>query len=441
MILTTLLVGAIAPSTRADGDWPPGPTARIVDRGLPESVANLRLPSPQRATSDSLTELGLPGFEAAGAQQVVVRLKTESVAEIDDDGLDARREQRSAIEDEQQDFLGRLLESAPDVRVLGRVQLVLNAVLVEVRADVLPELSNDPAVLRITPVSDYQLALSDTVPYTGASAVQDLGVDGSGVRVAVLDTGVDYTHAHLSGPGTLAAYRAAYGTSPSDPRNTATDDLFPTAKVVGGFDFVGETWPAGPLSSDPDPIDFNGHGTHVADIIAGQKGVAPGVDLYAVKVCASQAGGCSGVALIQAMEFAVDPNGDGDPEDHVDIVNMSLGANYGQPFDDDLSAAVDNATRLGVLTVAASGNGGDLPYITSSPAAAATAIAVAQTHVPSDFIPFVTVLDPASVKGDYQAIFQPWSAPLSGVIQGPAQYGDGAGGNLNGCAPFVAGLP
>ena len=52
------------------------------------------------------------------------------------------------------------------------------------------------------------------------------------------------------------------------------------------------------------------------------------------------------------MEYAVDPDSDGDPSDHVD---MSLGSSYGQPFDDDLSAAVDAATALGVMTVASAG--------------------------------------------------------------------------------------
>ena len=64
---------------------------------------------------------------------------------------------------------------------------------------------------------------------------------------------------------------------------------------------------------------------------------------------------CSGVALIQGMDFAVDPDGDGNPSDHVDIINMSLGSNYVQPFDDDLVFAVDNASRLGVVTVASAG--------------------------------------------------------------------------------------
>ena len=70
------------------------------------------------------------------------------------------------------------------------------------------------------------------------------------------------------------------------------------------------------------------------------------------------------------MEFAADPNGDGKVKDRVDIINMSLGSDYGQPFDDDLSAAVDNATAFGILTVASAGNGSDKPYVAGTPASA-----------------------------------------------------------------------
>ena len=407
------------------------------DRNLPESVAGLLLPSP-RYESGATVENPVGGMlEKQGPQQVIIHLETPPAT----GGSDSEKAllQRERIVAEQDAFLARAAGLSPDMEVLGRVQLVLNAVLAEVDAAALPELLDDPAVRRISRVVDYPVALSDTVPYIGGDTIHELGVDGSGVRVAVVDTGVDYTHANLGGPGTSGAFRAAYGSSPGDSRNTTTDGLFPTAKVVGGYDFLGEFWPFAPLAPDPDPIDYDGHGTHVADIIGGAQGVAPGVDIYAVKVCASLAPSCSGVALILAMEFAVDPNGDGDPEDHVDIVNMSLGAGYGQPFDDDLSTAVDNATRLGVLTAAAAGNGGDRPYITSTPGAAASAISVAQTQVPSAFLPTVAVLEPPAWSGSYSLAHQPWSAPLAGVIEGPVQYGDGSEGNLRGCRPFAPG--
>jgi subtilisin family serine protease len=193
---------------------------------------------------------------------------------------------------------------------------------------------------------------------------------------------------------------------------------------------------------DSDPLDDGpgaGHGTHVGHIIGGVGGVAPGVNLYAVKVCSSISTSCSGIALVQGMEFAVDPNGDGKTKDHVDVVNMSLGSQYGQPFDDDLSYAVNQATFLGVLTVASAGNGSDKPYVNGTPAAAATALSVAQTSVPSAFLQFMRVNSPPAIAGDYLAVFQPWSAPLTSNLTGPLQYGDGVGGNLDGCAVFSAG--
>src|SRR4029077_5794804 len=109
---------------------------------------------------------------------------------------------------------------------------------------------------------------------------------------------------------------------------------------------------------DPDPIDFEGHGTHVADIIGGAKGVAPKVRLYALKGCSAGATSCSGVGLLQAVDWAVDPNQNGSTKDHLDILNMSLGSDYSSPYIADLPFAVDQATRVGVMTVASAGNGG-----------------------------------------------------------------------------------
>ncbi len=427
-ILTLILILVTAvPAAFAQGD---GPGDRLAGRELPAGLEGLKLDAPLELSGVAMNGLDASLVGAEGDQPVIIRLRTASVSEQKVRGKSAQRAKKQ-LQAEQTDLLARVLELDPDARVLGQVQLVLNAVFVEVDASVLADLANDPAVLRIARVGNYELDLSETVPYIGAAAVQAAGFDGTGVRVAVLDTGIDYYHAALGGSGNPGDYAA-------DDPTIIEPGTFPTAKVVGGYDFVGNQWPTlGPLMPDPDPLDDGpgaGHGTHVAHIIGGVGGVAPGVDLYGVKVCSSITTGCSGVALINGMEFAVDPNGDGDPADAVDIVNMSLGSLYGQPFDDDLSLAVDNATALGVLSVTAAGNAADKPYIVDTPSSAPTALSVAQTQVPSAALQLITV------DGvDYPAVFQPWSVPLAAMLSGPVQYGDGANGNLNGCAPFAPG--
>ena len=393
------------------------------------------------------TTLGLDSSlrGSSGEQTVIVRLAADSLAEKGDlSETQAARAVRD-IGRSQDELISRIKNIDPNSRVIAQVQRVLNAVFIEVDASALDAIASDGAVERVTPVGDYQLDLTETVPYIGATAVQDSGVDGSGVQVAVLDSGVDYTHANLGGAGTLAAYEAAHGVDCvfngatldcADPNYVTRDGLFPTDKVVNGYDFVGEEWPNGPLLPDSDPIDWEGHGTHVADIIAGNNGVAPGAEIVAVRVCSAVATSCSGVALIQGMEFAVDPNGDGKVKDRVDVINMSLGSLYGQPFDDDLSAAVDGATALGVLTVASAGNSADKPFVTGSPAAADTALSVAQTQVPSAKLPFITVTSADESSADFPAVFQPWSPEPTEVIIAEAAFPTDSVGLRNGCAPF-----
>jgi subtilisin family serine protease len=401
-------------------------------------VQDLRLDSP--LTLDGSAALGVLDASlhgAEGEQNVIVRLKGKSLAAAGIAGDSAQAAYVGGLNSAQNRFMERIASTG--ATELGRVQRVLNAVFIQVDADSLKTIAADRDVLRVALVGNYEMDLSETVPYIGAAAVQPAGVDGSGIKVAVLDSGIDYNHAALGGSGDPADY-AANDSTIIEPGS------FPTDKVVGGYDFVGSDWPNSDEAPDPDPLDDGseaGHGTHVAHIIGGNvtdeasgiyPGVAPGVDLYAVKVCSSVSTACSGIALIQGMDFAVDPNMDGKVKDRVDVVNMSLGSNYGQPFDDDLSAAVDGATALGVLTVASAGNSADKPYITGTPGAAPTALSVAQTQVPSASLQLITV-DGA----DYPAVFQPWSVPLSGVITGSVQYADGAGGNRDGCAPFAPG--
>lgn len=432
-LLLSLAVGAVLTASSVASAQDQLRAERLAARAMPTSVQSLKLSAPVHMNAANFA-----GFKSAmvapGDNGVIIRLNSPSVAEQKVRGKSAKKAKKN-LQVEQADLLNEVMALDPNVRILGQTQLVLNAVFIQVDASVLETLASNPAVQRIAPIANYELDLSETVPYIGASAVQADGVDGSGVSVAVLDSGIDYNHAALGGSGVVADY------DNNDP-NVIEPGTFPTTKVVDGYDFVGSVWPIGALAPDPDPLDdgaASGHGTHVGHIIGGEDGVAPGADLYAVKVCSSVSTSCSGVALINGMEFAVDPDGDGDPSDAVDIINMSLGADYGQPFDDDLSLAVNNATALGVLTVASAGNGSDKPYVNGTPAAAATALSVAQTAVPSAFLPFMDVTAPDGIAGLYDAVYQPWSAPLLVPTYALLQYADGAGGNLNGCAAFPAG--
>jgi subtilisin family serine protease len=344
----------------------------------------------------------------------------------------------------QDDVLSRVI--ALGGKEIGRVRIAYNAAIVRIDAGKLLQVAAIPGVSAVQRINDYRIDLSQTVPYIGAAAAQAIGLDGFGVKVAVLDSGIDYTHRNLGGDGTAAAYEAAYGTSTTDARNTTRDGLFPTAKVIDGYDFVGEAWTgrAGtpPLAPDPDPIDFGAHGTHVGDIIAGKSkdgkhvGVAPGASLIAVKVCSAISTSCSGVALLEGIDFALDPNGDGSMDDAVDVINMSLGSPYGQR-EDSTSAAAANAARAGVVVVAAAGNSADKPYDTSSPAEAPEVISVAQTQVPSATAIPLVVNSPPAIAGTYGNTATVDWAPIGSGVTGDVAY-VGRGCATPGVDPYLA---
>ncbi|MEM9773856.1 MAG: S8 family serine peptidase [Chloroflexota bacterium] len=433
-LLLTLLVAATAqadPGPRIP--TPDGPTSEMLDAPVQLDF------SPRLAAAKVDPSL----ISADGRQVVIVRMSESSAGETMEAengkstatradvllGSEAILQTSIAEANAQQlAVMDQIMAADPSARIIARTQIVLNAIFVEIDSAAIPTLSNSSDIVSINQVRNYQLDLSETVPYIGATAAQDLGYDGSGIKVAVLDSGVDYTHANMGGEGTLEAYAAAWGESTDDPLNTTRDGLFPTEKVVEGFDFVGEDWPNSPEVFDDDPIDFEGHGTHVADIIAGEGGVAPGADILAVKVCSAVSSSCSGLALILGMEYAVSQGSD--------IINMSLGSDYGTPFDDDLTASVEAASALGVLTVSSAGNGGNNQYKVGTPSSAPTALSVAQTSVPSAGLDFMQI----DGGNSYPAVFQPWAVPQEGALTAPAQYGDVDGTNLNGCEPFTGDL-
>lgn len=332
-------------------------------------------------------------------------------------------------------------------RFHAEIRFLDSAILAEIPAHALAQIEAHPHVRQISQLFDMELNLAETVPFIGAGPEGLAGVTGAGVKVGVLDSGIDYTHAAFGGPGTTAGYQAAYfggegNTCPDpddastchhtlDPQTIGQADFFgPDAtdtNIRGGFDFVGEAWPNGPLSPNPNPIDFQGHGTNVADIIGGLQGVAPGVELYAYKVCSAVSGSCSGIAIVMGLEQAL--------LDEVDIVNLSLGAPWGQPVNSD-SHLLDLLAVEGILGVASAGNSGDQPFVVGAPSSATAALSVAQSNLPSSFIPTLRIVngtEPNDPLNTREAVWQTWStAPAD--LDLPLIYG--ADNNILGCDPF-----
>ena len=273
---------------------------------VPAGIDDLRLDQPITGVAPTRpTKLDASLLSATGTRQVVVRLAAPSVAEVaaDGGGTAAQRTARATVTAQQDRFV-----ASTEGSVMARTEVAANAVVLEVDAAELTALAADPNVVSIRPVIDYRLALSDTVPYIGAAELHDEeGVTGEGITVAVLDTGIDYTHDAFGG---YSNYTNQYGADTTDPENKDMPNwanISDETNIIGGFDFVGEAWPddtdsGGPLRPDADPIGCGGkpigtapdaplcdggHGTHVADIIGGIDGVAPGVEMYAVKVCSA----------------------------------------------------------------------------------------------------------------------------------------------------------
>ena len=340
----------------------------------------------------------------------------------------AQQSQSSAVKSQQDKVIGQA--KGLGAKTLGRASKAANVVAMSIPASKLADLTRIAGVVSVKPVSRYQTqedpsdsgSLAQAADYLQATQVRAQGFDGTGVKVGIIDSGIDYTHKNLGGPGTTAAYDTCEAGNTAAPTGICATLFGPNApKVKGGADFVGETWPNTDLQPDPNPIDAEGHGTHVSDILGGRsadgthKGIAPGVDLYALKVCSSVSTACSGVGILEAIDWTMDPNGDGDISDALDIINLSLGSGYGQEQDDS-TVAVDNAVRAGIVAVVAAGNDANRPFIVSSPSTAARAISVAQTALPDDELQTITTDKGITVRNSK---LQSWSPAPTATITAP----------------------
>ena len=130
-------------------------------------------------------------------------------------------------------------------RVLSQLQYAYNGIKVQIARNAVPGLADLPEVVAIRGVQKFERNNETSVPFLGVpeSVWEDTGFTGAGVKIAVIDTGIDYTHANFGGPGTVEAYQLA------DANDTTVGDagdagLFgPDApKVKGGIDLVGDAY-------------------------------------------------------------------------------------------------------------------------------------------------------------------------------------------------------
>ncbi len=241
------------------------------------------------------------------------------------------------IENDHANAMADFSRIVPDIASKKRREFIsaFNGFSFDVSEEEIKKLKDSPYVKAIYPNTEAYVTLDESVPLIRADEVWELqdelgrNITGIGIKIAIIDTGVDYTHPDLGG---------CFGEG---------------CKVMGGYDFYND---------DSDPMDDHGHGTHVAGIAAGEdgnnvglKGVAPSATLYAYKVL-NEDGSGNFDDIIAAIETAMDPNHDFNYSDHLDVISMSLGGRG--TSDDPLAVATDNAVIVGSVAVVAAGNSG-----------------------------------------------------------------------------------
>ncbi|MFN9065952.1 MAG: S8 family serine peptidase, partial [Bdellovibrionales bacterium] len=232
-------------------------------------------------------------------------------------------ERLASIKKEQNQFEAQLKSLNPEIKVLFRYQYLLNGFAILSPPELEKSIRDMAGVRSLKPRQIFNppkiftskseavkkaLDLSKTsVTHIEAPAAYEQGYRGQSLRVGVLDTGIDYTHAMFLGSGKKEDFTAV--------KPDQSTSAFPNKKVVGGIDLAGTDFDAASLNAnkkipkpDANPIDEEGHGTHVAGSIAGvgdgvntYDGVAPEALLYAIKVFGS--GSTSDEVVIAGLEW------------------------------------------------------------------------------------------------------------------------------------------
>ncbi len=257
--------------------------------------------------------------------------------------------------------------------------------------------------------------------------------DHSRVKVAIIDTGVDYEHPDLAGNIWINTVEENGRTGFDDDFNGYIDD-------VRGYDFSGDDVTGLAITPDPDPMDTIGHGTHVSGIVGavagngiGIEGIAPNVEIMCLKIFPNALASASALAIAYAVEHGAK------------VINASWGSPY---FSSILFDAVKYAVDNGVVFVAASGNSGtSAPFF---PARLDNAFTVGATGSDDRVTTFSTYgnwldicapgQDILSLRAQNTDLYAASGEPLLRIIDNDYYLADGtsmAAPHIAGCAALI----
>ena len=259
---------------------------------------------------------------------------------------------------------------AKGAQVLGETTAVTNTMFVTIPSARVADLSAIPGVVRVYPVLLYRPALDHALPLLKVpdawNQIGGAGNAGAGIKVAVIDTGIDSKHPAFNNP--------SLSPPAGFPKSIKSSDLaFTNGKIIVAKSYSTNS---GAITTSP-AIDTIGHGTGVAMIVGGVSvsgtygtisGIAPQAYLGNYKVFPDDMSGASTDSILAAINDAVN--------DGMDILTLSLGGIAPRPSDDILVQGVEAATAAGKIVTIAAGNVGSDPGTMSSPATAPDAISV-----------------------------------------------------------------
>ncbi len=381
-----------------------------------------------------------PAIEAFAREQGAMNLTGEANAQA----VAAAQLQIARIEQKQQTLVRALTGLQFKAKITGRVQRVYNGIAAQVASGKLAEIHALPGVKAVHLPELIYPATDTSAPFIGAHRVWGTttapGYTGEGITIAVIDSGIDYTHANLGGSGLTTVFN---GNNPTIVGDIAD---FPNLKVIGGVDLVGDNYNAADPNNntpmpDPDPIDCrsNGHGTGTASIAAGKgvndngtaytgnynqsinfssfrigPGIAPKANLFAIRVFGCNPfSAASNAVMTQAIDRAMDPNQDGNFSDRARVIILPGGGPFSTLPNSPVIAAINNGALANVIYVGAAGNGGDTYLAAGGPALAEGALSVVANADNGLFAQNIRVNSPGNIAGVYPAAVSEFGFPLS----------------------------